>query len=107
MLDPFVGVTQRLMLSKHDSVVVLALKIFALLLPIRLPSMEEELPWALKNTFFLLQRGGATSSLTMQASFKVLTVLLREAQGQVPTPEPRTPNPKPRTPSPRALYPKT
>lgn len=83
MLDPFVGVTQKLMLSKHDSIVVLALKIFALLLQIHLPSLGHELPWVLKNIFFLLQRGGSTSSLTMQACFKALTVLLREAKGKV------------------------
>jgi U3 small nucleolar RNA-associated protein 20 len=83
MLDPFVGVTQKLMLSKHDSIVVLALKIFALLLPVHLPAMPRELPWVLKNIFFLLQRGGSTSSLTMQACFKTLTVLLREAKGKV------------------------
>jgi hypothetical protein len=83
MLDPFVGIAQKLMLSKHDSVVVLALKIFALLLPVRLPAIQDELPWVLKNIFFLLQRGGSTSSLTMQACFKALTVLLREAQGKV------------------------
>ena len=83
MLDPFVAMMQKLMLSKHDSVVVLALKIFSLLLPLHLPAMAEELPWALKNIFFLLQRGGSTSSLTMQGCFKALTVLLREAKGSV------------------------
>jgi hypothetical protein len=38
MLNPFVAVTQKLMLSKHDTVVVLALKIFSLLLPLHLPA---------------------------------------------------------------------
>jgi hypothetical protein len=83
MLNPFVAVTQKLMLSKHDTVVVLALKIFSLLLPLHLPATEEELPWALKNIFFLLQRGGSTSSLTMSGCFKALTVMLREAKGSV------------------------
>ncbi len=55
MLNPFVAVTQKLMPSKHDTVVVLVLKIFSLLLPLHLPATEEELPWALKNIFFLLQ----------------------------------------------------
>ena len=83
MLDPFVGVAQRLMLSTHDAVVVLALKIFALLLPMKLPAVAAELPWVIKNVFFLMQRGGTTSSLTLQACFKTLTVLLREASGRV------------------------
>jgi U3 small nucleolar RNA-associated protein 20 len=83
MLNPFVAVTQKLMLSKHDTVVVLALKIFSLLLPLHLPATDEELPWALKNIFFLLQRGGSTSSLTMSGCFKALTVMLREAKGSV------------------------
>jgi len=83
MLDPFVGVSQKLMLSKHDSIVVLALRVFTLVLPLNLPAMSAELGWVLKNIFFLLQRGGTTSSLTMQACFKALTVLLREAKGKV------------------------
>jgi hypothetical protein len=38
MLNPFVAVTQKLMPSKHDTVFVLALKIFSLLLPLHLPA---------------------------------------------------------------------
>ena len=55
----------------------------ALLLPLHLPAMLEELPGVVKSIFFLLQRGGATASLTMQACFKALTVLLREAKGKL------------------------
>ena len=45
--------------------------------------MQEELPGVVRSIFFLLQRGGATASLTMQACFKALTVLLREAKGKL------------------------
>jgi hypothetical protein len=57
--------------------------VLALLLPLHLPAMQEELPGVVRSIFFLLQRGGATASLTMQACFKALTVLLREAKGKL------------------------
>ena len=82
MLDPFVGVAQRLMPNARCGGGAGAQDF-------RAAAADEAagggggLPWVIKNVFFLMQRGGTTSSLTLQACFKTLTVLLREASGRV------------------------
>jgi len=78
MLDPFVPLLKKLLYSKHDEVVTLALKGLTLLLKADLPSVEDELPWVLKTVFWLLQRAGSTGSTTSQGCFKAVTVVLRE-----------------------------
>ncbi len=80
MLDPFVPVLRQLLLSKHDDVVVLALRGVTLLLKAALPTLSKEMPYVLKLIFYLLQRGGSTGNLTTQGCFKAITVVLRSDQ---------------------------
>jgi hypothetical protein len=77
MLDPFVPLLRQLLLSKHDDVVVLALRSINLLLKADLPALAKDMPWILKLVFYLLQRGGATGNLTTQGCFKAVTGVLR------------------------------
>ena len=79
MLDPFVAVTQRMLLSTHDTIVAPALAVLSHLIKAAppLPALRLEHPTIVANIFFLLLRAGSSA-----------------AGGAVP-PTPSTLNPEP------------
>ena len=92
MLDPFVGVSRRLLLSTHDTVVSAALNVLSHLIKASppLPALRAELPTVVANIFFLLQRAGSSAAGgAVRGCLRALTVILRLSKARVHITQPQ------------------
>ncbi|KAJ3120160.1 U3 snoRNP protein [Nowakowskiella sp. JEL0407] len=83
LLDPFVPLLGKCLYSKHPNVTIVANRILTLICRAPLPSLEATLPVMVSRLFFLIGNSaggngdGGTGSMMVQASFRLLTVLIR------------------------------
>ena len=77
MLDPFVDLLRKCMSSKHESVLSVTFRCFALLVKLPLPSLRDN-AIIIKNVLMdIVQRAGNTNGHLVTSCFKLLADLLR------------------------------
>jgi len=84
MLDPFVKIVSKCMMSKYNKIVTLALRCNSFLLRFPLPSYKKEISGITKGVFKLLKRynsagGGGADNLELTITcFKAMTIIIKD-----------------------------
>ena len=78
LFDPFVDILGSLLYSVHDSVLSQVLKVWCILINLRLPKLESAVPVVLKRTIEIVTNNADLDSELSQMALRLLSILIRE-----------------------------
>ena len=78
ILDSLIDIMGKIVFSKHNSVVVLALKVLSLVIKSDLPRLQTALPVIMRKVFEIIARNPSKDSEVVLMSLKLLTTVLRD-----------------------------